>query len=71
MSRPHFISYIIYDHLTDFPNGFSVFRFNLDQSQELVGVGETLEQARQFVPTGLYNLGRHPEEKSKIIEIWI
>jgi hypothetical protein len=37
----------------------------------LVGVVDTLEEARGLVPAGLACLPRHPEDEPQIVESWL
>ena len=71
MSNEAVNTYVIYDHPSDYPNSFAVRRFEWATPMELIGIADTLDQARALLPSGLYNLGRTHKDDPKIVEVWI
>ena len=74
--------YVIYQNVKDHPGKFPVKRWNLtsataeaDQARaresQLVGVVDSLEEARKLIPAGLHNLGRRDHDDPLIVESWI
>lgn len=75
--EPVITIWVIYDHPTDFPDHFVVRQWHV-----LGGITTpaadlncwqafTLEEARRFIPAGLTNIGRLPEDDPAILEAWI
>ncbi len=64
--------YAIYEKPSDYPDLFVVRKFLNDVPQEIAGVAETLEKARQYLPKekGLVNIGQDPEDPN-IVEVWM
>ena len=74
--------YVIYQNVKDYPGKFPVKRLNLTSAtaepdqvrareSQLVGVVDSLEEARKLVPAGLHNLGRRDQDDPVIVETWI
>jgi len=74
--------YVIYHHVKDYPGKFPVKRWNLKSAtaeadqvrareSQLVGVVDSLEEARKLIPPGLHNVGRREEDDPVIVEAWI
>lgn len=66
--------FVIYSKPRDFPVGFVVRRWTITLDGPVAQeawVSQTLEGAREFVPPGLYRLGRHPSDEPQIVEVWI
>lgn len=64
--------YVIYGSPTDYPDQFVVRRWENNEPKELVGLANTLKEARELLPqTGLYNLGRYMDDDPAIEEVWI
>jgi hypothetical protein len=67
--------YVIYSRPTDYPHGFPVRRHvvveGIVHARDLLGVGKTLDEARRFVPAGMFNIGRVPNDDPVIVEVWI
>lgn len=65
----------IFERPTDFPNGFIARLFTVTpeggRPTPACYTGDTLEEVRSKIPRGLVNLGRQPEDDSKIVESWI
>ena len=72
--------YVIYHNVKDYPGKFPVKRWNLKSAtaeanqvheSQLVGVVDSLEEARKLIPAGLHNLGRREKDDPVIGETWI
>ena len=74
--------YVIYHNVKDYPGKFPVKRWNLKSAtaeadqvrareSQLVGVVDSLEEARKLIPAGLHNLGRREHDDPIIVETWI
>jgi len=74
--------YVIYHHVKDYPGKFPVKRWNLKSAtaeanqarareSQLVGVGDSLEEARKLIPLWLHNVGRREQDDAVIVEAWI
>ena len=73
--------YVIYHKVKDYGGKFPVKRWNLESAAEtnqlrardsqLVGVVDSLEEARKLIPAGLRNLGRREQDDPVIVESWI
>lgn len=65
----------IYDHPTDFPSGFIARLYTVTaeggKPTSACYTGDTLDEVRAKIPQGLYNMGRQPEDDSKIVESWL
>jgi hypothetical protein len=69
------VQYVIYRNPRDWPNGYVTRRWNINRgaTEPEPGMGclcATLEEARESVPEGHYNLGRKPEDEPQIVEVW-
>lgn len=65
------ILYVVYEKPTDYPDLYVIRKFISDIPDEIVGLGETLEKVRQYLPKGVVNIGRNDEDDPVIIEVWI
>ena len=69
--------WVIYDHPTDMPDYFVVRRWTVfladgkTEPERECCVANTIEQARQHVPQGKYNIGRYRQDDPKIAEVWL
>ena len=74
--------YVIYQNVKDYPGKFPVKLWNLTSATaeadqvlaregQLVGVVDSLEEARKLIPAGLHNLGRRGHDDPLIVEAWI
>jgi hypothetical protein len=63
--------YVIYENPIDHPSKWAVRRFELEVPKELIGVTESLEEARKLIPEGMHNLGRNANDDWAIYEVWI
>lgn len=68
----------IYEHPSDFPHDFVLRRsvvLNLPprvvHDAEPTALTDTLEEARSYLPRGLFCLGREPADDPVIVEVWI
>lgn len=66
------IVWAIYDHPTDYPKHFVARKFmGTRPTRDLFG-REKLDDLRQLmIQRGLARMERHPDDDSKIIEVWI
>lgn len=81
--RSELYQYTIYDHPTDYPDGFVV------RAHAILGPGKDdpagvpvrpvvlgglgapdLEHARQHVPEGLFRIDRSPDDHPNVVEVW-
>ena len=63
--------YVVFDKPADYPDLFVVRKFLNDIPDAVVGTADTLQKVREYIPEGLVNIGRHAEDDSKIVEVWI
>ena len=63
--------YVVFDKPADYPDLFVVRKFLNDIPGAVVGTADTLQKVREYIPEGLVNIGRHEEDSSKIVEVWI
>ena len=69
-------TYTIYQHPADFPTvpyvvrGWHTTKMGTVASGE-VAFADTLEQARGYIPEGMYNLDRDPDDDPVIVETWV
>ena len=70
--------FVIYENPSDFPGKFVLRRHMDDYAGGLVGVAvqpdaveDTLDEARQKLPCGVFNIGRYPQDDVAIKEVWI
>lgn len=67
--------YVIYDHPKDFPNHFVVRRNHVNGTYRVVDsfchVVDTIEQARECIPQGLYRFDRDESDDPVIVETWM
>lgn len=69
------VIWTVFRYPRDFP-GFYVVRAsdiepNLCTPRQVGCLCRTLEEARESVPLGLHNIGRHPTDDNSILESWI
>jgi hypothetical protein len=68
-------TYTIYDHPSDYPDGFVVRRFRVMPGGPVatndVWGAPTLEVARSAVPPGLYCMERSEGDDPCIVETWL
>lgn len=67
--------YAVFDHPSDYPSHFVVRHIVIPPgSPPMPGdcqLAESLAEARDFIPHGLVNIGRQPEDDPKIVEVWV
>jgi hypothetical protein len=67
--------YVVYENPRDFPGQFVLREHYVDPSgvhaQSGYKLASTLEEIRAFVPPGMTNIGREPEDEPQIREVWI
>ena len=70
-----FQMFVIYENPSDYPGKFVVRRWEVDSGDLYVAtecvVVETLKQAREAIPPGLYRLNRNCFDDPVIVETWI
>lgn len=71
MSEYQFDMWTVYDHPTDYPNGFIARRFTLDGPTSNTVTGATLEAVRAAIPQGLVCLPRAGSDDKVIVETWL
>lgn len=68
--------YVIYKHPGDYPDKFVVRRWRIGPAGELdaeidpTAVADSIEEAREAVPTGFVNIGRQLGDDWAIYEVW-
>lgn len=63
----------IYDHPADYPRHFVVRSYLVGREGEggsRVHLADSLEEARAFVPPGLFCMERSPEDEPQVVETW-
>lgn len=69
------IQYAIYDHPSDYPDSFVVRKWIIEDGKilpgELVGKADTLSEARNLVPDGLFRINRFEQDDSVLTEVWL
>jgi hypothetical protein len=68
--------YTIYERPSDYPHHFVLRLFYATRGGKvvkgkLVGIAETLENARKMLPLGLANVGRDLSDEPQIVETWM
>lgn len=68
--------YAIYQNPTDYPNKFVLRKWTIGPGTTLaevnpVAVVDSLEDARDSVPEGLFLIPRSQEDDPVIVEVWI
>lgn len=68
--------YIIYDHPLDYPDSFAIRKWTATENGMAVpdlwqSVHESIEEAREHLPPGLYRLNSCIADDPKIIEVWL
>lgn len=67
--------YVVYERPDDYPDGFVTRRWRIERGgvppvPDQGWTAASLEGARAWVPEGMVNIGRYPEDDSKIVEVW-
>lgn len=63
--------YTIYCKPFDYPNNYVVRKFRGDAPTDEIHIGDTLEEARAFIPYGLVKLMRDPQDHPSVVETWV
>jgi len=67
--------YTIYCKPLDYPNNFVVRKFLIGSGDVIttdeIHIGDTLEEARAFIPYRLVKLMRDPNDNPSVVETWI
>ena len=74
-TAPRIWAYTIYDHPVDYPEHFAVRAWMIEEGSvtayELIGVADTLEDARALIPAGRHLVPRTAEDFPVIVESWV
>lgn len=66
--------FVIYERPRDYPDKFVVRRFRIVPGKIIpddnVAVFNTLDEAREFIPYHLINIGRQEKDEPQIVEVW-
>lgn len=66
------VMYVVYEKPTDYPDFFVVRRWTgLSANKIIFSVSETLDDARQTLPRGLFRLDRFNTDDPCIVETWL
>ncbi len=63
--------WVVYDHPTDYPDGFIARLWLNDQPQQITVKGKTLTEVRQGLPPELIPMARSPGDDPCIVEVWL
>ena len=66
-----FFLWTIYFNPRDYPGLYVVRKFNWDKPTKEFYTAKTLTEARTYIPSGLINMNRQPNDDPVIIETWI
>lgn len=74
--KPILDMWVIYDHPKDHPNHFVVRKWTIMHNAAPLAstdktLHDTLEEAREAIPPGLYNLERYADDDPVIKEVWV
>lgn len=74
--KPILDMWVIYDHPKDNPNHFVVRKWTIMSNAAPLAsmdktLHDTLEEAREAIPPGLYNLVRYANDYPVIKEVWV
>jgi hypothetical protein len=65
----------IYCHPADFPDRYVIREWEVEGSEVIPSpialLADSIEEAREKVPKGLFKLGRHPGDDPVIVEVWV
>lgn len=65
----------IYDHPPDHPRHFVVWAFDVTRAGPVatddIQLADSLDEARELVPPGLYCMARDPMDDPVIVETWL
>jgi len=64
------VIWVVYDNPTDYPDLFVVRKWINEQPLEEVQTFQTLEEAREYIPDGLFRLPRLEVDAPVIVETW-
>ena len=67
--------YTIYCKPLDYPNNYVVRKYRVALGDvaptDEIHIGDTLEEARAFIPYGLVPLMRDPQDHPSVVETWV
>lgn len=65
-------TYVIYFNAADYPNQYVVRKFEgITPDINPISVTNSLKEARETLPDGLYHIERCPNDDIQIVETWI
>lgn len=71
--RGDLLTWQIHEHPAEYPDGFVLVAFSAilkGPFPAAVWVADSLEEVRTFLPSGVENLGRSPNDEAEIVETW-
>lgn len=72
---PYLAMWVVYRNPLDHPDTFVVREWRVEgvrvTAQRGAAFADTLEEAREVVPAGHYNLGRNDHDDPVIVEVWV
>lgn len=61
----------VYKYPSDFPESFVARLFDVDISQDVFILKDSLEDIRDAIPKRFYRIERHPTDDPVIVEVWV
>ncbi len=61
----------VYKHPKDYPEQYVARVWDANRPTNLIALADTLDELREAIPQGMYNLGRQPQDDPCIVEVWI
>lgn len=61
----------VYKHPEDYPEQYVARVWDANRPTHLIALADTLDELRETIPQGMYNLGRQPQDDPCIVEVWI
>lgn len=61
----------VYKHPEDYPEQYVARVWDVNKPTHIIALADTLEELREAIPEGMYNLGRRPQDDPCIVEVWI
>lgn len=61
----------VYKHPEDYPEQYVARVWDVNKPTYLIALADTLEELREAIPEGMYNLGRQQQDDPCIVEVWI
>lgn len=67
--------YVIYFNPSDYPNKYVLRQFQIEAGHVIAGaamaIKDTIEEVRDFLPTGVVQLPVYPTDDKVISEVWM